>query len=188
MEQQKTKVIVLAAVLASVAIVVVVQLSRMPSSSPQGKQEVPEDMGTYEQRLMKAEMMAKRLPQFKSATAELEEQLKASLEEIPPESDHTWLSRQINRIAREIHVGAVSQKFRKGGVPSINFGARAKDDFLGKMWEIRLHCDYHTLGKFIAALERANRFLEIVEVTIRGNESRGQEVLVLVRYVVRKGR
>ena len=52
--------------------------------------------------------------------------------------------------------------------------------------EIRMRCGYHELGNFLDRLESANRFLEVSDISIDGNDPGGRKVVLVIHYLVRK--
>ena len=62
------------------------------------------------------------------------------------------------------------------------------NEYSEKVWEIRMRCGYHELGKFLSSLEGSNRFLEVVDISIEGDGSPKQKIMLLMRYIVRKGK
>jgi Tfp pilus assembly protein PilO len=187
LEKKKIEIIAVAVIFSLLAIIVAWQLWPSPSAKGAKGAEKQESPGTYREQLLKAEMAVKHLPQQRAEAAELQSKIDTMGNDIPLETDQTWLSRQINAIAKQVAVGDVSQRFIPAAAGTSPLDADLRAKYAEKTWEIRMRCGYHELGKFLAGLERANRYLEITDISIEGNEPTGQKVVLLVRYLVRKG-
>lgn len=188
MPLEKKKIEIIAMGVISALLVVILAWQLWPAGAPPGakgaeKQETP---GSYREQLLKAEMMVKHLTQQQAEFAELRDKLAAVAQDIPLENDQTWLSRQINAISVQAGVGDVSQRFMPAAAGAGSLDAEFKTTYAEKTWEIRMQCGYHELGKFLARLEGANKFLEITDISIEGNEPAGQKIVLLIRYLVRK--
>lgn len=185
-EKKKIEIIAVSVIFGLLAVILAYQL--WPSGAPKGAkgEEKQESPGTYREQLLKAEMAVKHLPQQREEVAELQRKLDAMAGEIPSENDQTWLSRQINAVSARTAVGDVSQRF----IPAVGGGDSLSPELKGRYsertWEIKMQCGYHELGKFLAGIEGANRFLEITDLSIEGNDPAGQKIVLLVRYLVRK--
>jgi len=186
LEKKKVEIIAVAVIFSLLAVIVAWQMWPSPSAKGSKDKEKQESPGSYRDQLLKAEMAVKHLPQQRAEAVNLQSKIDTVANDMPLETDQTWLSRQINVIARQAVVGDVSQRFMPAaaGIASLDADLKAKYD--EKTWEIRMRCGYHELGKFLAGLEGANRFLEITDISIEGNEPTGQKVVLLVRYLVRK--
>ena len=185
MDKQKKQVIAIVAIFAIIGVVMVYQFMNISKPGTVNVEKSDEKIGNYEQQLSKAEMMVKRLGAHRKIVEEKQNILDEYMKEIPLESDDTWLSRQINIVQRGTGVSVVRQRFRE------DLSAGISDQELGKKYAqrsrvIRLLCGYHELGNFLNRLEESNRFLEIVDINIDGNEPKGQKIEILIRYLVRK--
>ncbi|MCX6356601.1 MAG: type 4a pilus biogenesis protein PilO, partial [Candidatus Aureabacteria bacterium] len=162
MEKKQIQLAILGGVIATGVIVLAVNFVRSRPAAVPGA--VAESPGTSREQLMKEEVMVKRLPQQRVELAELQKKRDAVAADLPFESDHTWLSRQINQIAAATGVSDVSQRYQAAFAPEVKFEGEAKDRYAEKTWEIRMRCGYHDLGKFLNKIEEANRFLEVKEI------------------------
>lgn len=187
MEKKKIQLIAVIAIFAVIGVVAVIQLMNLPGSGGAAKKAVEETPRNYEDRLLKAEMLVKRLLQHRRAVEEKKELLDQYLYEVPLSSDPAWLTRQINLIADEVGIGEVSQKFR----PELASGAKLPEGLAGKYgqrtWELRTKTGYHSIGEFLNRLEETNSFLEVVDINIDGDPPRGHNVSLLIRYLTQKG-
>ncbi|MEI6633100.1 MAG: type 4a pilus biogenesis protein PilO [Chlamydiota bacterium] len=186
-EKKKIELIAVAVIFSLLAVIVAWQMWPSPFAKGSKGREKQESPGSYRDQLLKAEMMVLHLPQQRAEVVDLQSKIDTAANDIPMETDQTWLSRQINAIARQSGVGDVSQRFIPvaAGISSLDADLKAK--YAEKTWEIKMQCGYHELGKFLAGIEGTNRFIEITDVSIEGNEPTGQKVVLLVRYLVRKG-
>jgi len=183
-EKKQTQAIVLGVIAVIAGVVLFYQFVIVP-----GKAGGPAGKGTVvdvKAQLMKDEMLIKSMPQQKAEVELLERRIAEYSKEIPSESDNTWLSKQINRIAGRTGVRDVSQKFLPAYQPELKLTGALGDRYAVKAWEMRMRCGYHELGNFLNALENINRFLEIKSIDIEGNEPDGQEALLLITYLVGK--
>ncbi len=184
MEKSKIKIIVLIVVFAVLGGVMLYQL--LPASKAPTARKTDEAGSSYEEQLVRAERMVELLPAQKILADDLQKKLKAYDKEVPPESDHTWLSRIINSAARDIGVQELSQKYRPTETADRKLAPELEKQYAEKMWEIRMQCGYHDLGKFLSSLEGSNRFLEIADINVEGNEPGKQKTTLLIRYIARK--
>lgn len=187
---EKKKMEIIAVSVMGALLMVVLAWQLWPSGAPPGAKgkdgEKQESPGTYREQLLKAEMMVKNLVQQQTEFANIQDKLEATVKDIPLENDQTWLSRQINAISAEAGVGDVSQRFMPAAAGAVSFDEEFKAKYSEKTWEVRMQCNYHELGKFLAGLEGANKFLEVADISVEGNEPAGQKVVLLIRYLVRK--
>ena len=186
MEKKKLQLIAVIAIFAILAIVVIYQVVNLKSAAPGAKKAAEESPLTYKERLLKAEMLIKRLPRYRVIVKKKQDILDGYLEEIPMASDPAWLSRHINRIASEVGVGEVSQKFRPGLSTGKSIPKELADLFGERAWELHLGTGYHKLGRFLNELEEMNPFLNVENIDIKGNTSGRHDISLLVRYLVIK--
>jgi Tfp pilus assembly protein PilO len=184
MEKKKLETVVLTAVVAVIGAVIIYQF--LPAGSPTGKREEAAVGEDYAGRLMRAERLVKILPEQKKLLSEQEQRLENLSAQIPPETDHTWLSRQINEISSEVGVEGVSQRYRPVESAQQRLSPDLKKIYAEKLWEIRMSCGYHELGEFLGRLEGGNGFLEVREIDIEGNDPGKQKIRLLISYIAGK--
>ena len=184
MEKKRIELIAVIGIFSLLGVIVLYNLARLPKSKTSAKgQEAP---GSYRAQLQEAELRVKRLPRQRQEVADLEKRVGAYRNEIPFESDHTWLSRQINSIASETGARDVSQRYLQVATPGLRLDREREGKYDERNWEIRMKCGYHELGNFLGKLESSNRFLEVTDISIEGNEPGGQKVVLVIHYLVRK--
>jgi len=184
MEKKRIELIAVVGIFSLLGMIILYNLVRLPKSKTSTKgQEAP---GSYRAQLLDAELRVKRLPRQRQEVEDLEKKVSAYRNEIPFESDHTWLSRQINSIAAETGVRDVSQRYLQAAPPSLTLDKGWEAKYDERNWEIRMKCGYHEVGNFLGKLESSNRFLEVTDISIEGNEPGGQKVVLVIHYLVRK--
>ena len=184
MERKQIQLIALGVLMLIVSGVLVYQFVIAPGKGAPGA--APGAPVDYRAQLMKAEMLVKNLPQQREEVARLRQRVDAYASEIPMEDDHTWLSKQINKIAGETGVSDVSQKYQGAAVSDFKIESELQEKYAEKAWEIRMKCGFHELGNFLSKIENTNRFLEIKDISIEGNDPGGQKVVLLIQYLVRR--
>ncbi|MCX6340053.1 MAG: type 4a pilus biogenesis protein PilO [Candidatus Aureabacteria bacterium] len=184
MEKKKVEFIAVIGIFSLLAVIVLYNFVRLPKSGTAAKKR--EAPGSYRAQLLETELRVKRLPRQRQEVADLEKKADAYRNEVPFESDNTWLSRQINSIASETGARDVSQRYLQTAPPSLKLDKEWEGKYDEKTWEIRMRCGYHELGRFLSKLEGVNRFLEVTDISIEGNEPGGQKVVLVIHYLVRK--
>lgn len=185
LEKKQIEIIAVSVMFGLLAIVLIWQLlpiARVPSGT-----RPLESPGSLREQLQKAELAVKNFPRQREELGEMQKKLDAAAGEIPLETDHTWLSRQINEHATRAGVGDVSQRFLPAAAGGAGLDTTLKSRYSDRTWELRMQCGYHELGMFLAGLEGANRFLEVTDISIEGNDPAGQKVVLVVRYIVGGG-
>ncbi|MDD5556258.1 MAG: type 4a pilus biogenesis protein PilO [bacterium] len=183
LEKKQIEIIIVAVIFGSLAIVLVSQFvgfsggTRPPGAAVESRESVRD-------RLIKAEIMANRLPQQRQEVAALEKELADRRASVPAEADHTWLSRQLSGAAAETGARDVSQRMVL--TPPAAVDKEFEGAYALRGWEIRLRADYHDLGRFLSILEGLNRYIEVTDIVISGNEPEGQEIAFTVLYLARK--
>jgi Tfp pilus assembly protein PilO len=184
MDKKRVEIIVVIVVFGLIGVILFNNLLRSPASKTGGKgKEAP---GDYRAQLQETELRVKRLPRQRREVDELQRKVCAYSEEIPLESDHTWLSRKINSIAGETGARDVSQRYLQAETPRRKLDKELAAKYDEKAWEIRMRCGYHELGHFLDKLEKSNKFLEVTDVTIDGNDPKGQKVVLVIHYLVKR--
>jgi len=186
LEKKQIEIIAVSAMFGLLAIVLAWQL--WPSAKTTDGKEPLESPGSYREQLQKAEMAVKGLSRLREETEELQKKRDAALKEVPLETDHTWLSRQVNEHAARAGVKDVSQRYLPAAAGGGSLGDELKTNYSERTWELRMQCGYHELGQFLAGIEGANRFLEVTDISIEGNDPAGQKVVLIVRYLTGKGK
>lgn len=184
MEKKKVELIAVIGIFSLLAVIGLYNFMRLPKSGTAAKKR--ESPGSYRTQLLETELRVKRLPRQRQEVADLEKKADACRNEIPFESDNTWLSRQINSIASETGVRDVSQRYLQTAPPRLKIDKEWEGKYDEKTWEIRMRCGYHELGRFLSTLEGVNRFLEVTNISIEGNEPGGHKVVLVIHYLVRK--
>ncbi len=184
MDKKRIEIIAVTVIFGLLAVVLFKNLVQSPGSKTGAKGQ--ELSGDYSTQLQETELRIKRLPRQREEVEELQKKVDTYREEIPLESDHTWLSRQINSIASETGARDVSQRYLQAEPPrrklDKEFGAKYDE----RAWEIRMRCGYHELGRFLDRLENSNNFLEVTDIAIDGNDPNGQKVVLVIHYLVKK--
>jgi type II secretory pathway pseudopilin PulG len=184
MEKKRIELIVVIGIFSLLGVIILYNLVRFQKSKTSARgQEAP---GSYRAQLLETELRVKRVPQQRQEVAELQKKVEPYRNEIPFESDHTWLSRQINSIASETGARDVSQRYLQTAAPRLTLDKEWEGKYDERNWEIRMKCGYHELGNFLGKLESSNRFLEVTDISVEGNEPGGQNVVLVIHYLVRK--
>ncbi len=184
MEKKKIELIVVIVIFSLLGVILAYNLLLLPRQKTGEKgQEAP---GSYRTQLQEAELRIKRLPRQREEVADLQKKVDAYRNEIPLELDHTWLSRQINSIAGETGIRDLSQRYLQASLSNRALDKEWEGKYDERTWEIRMRCGYHELGKFLDRLESSNKFLEVTDIGIDGNDPAGRKVLLVIHYLVRK--
>lgn len=184
MDKKRVEIIAVVVVFGLLGAILFNNLVRSPASKAGAKgKEAP---GDYRTQIEETELRIKRLPRQRKEVEELQQKVDAYRNEIPLESDHTWLSRQINNIASATRARDVSQRYLRAEPPRRKLDNVWAAKYDERAWEIRMRCGYHELGRFLDKLEKTNKFLEVTDVTIDGNDPSGQRVVIVIHYLVKK--
>lgn len=184
MEKKKIELIAVVVVFSLLGLILVRNLTSV--SGTQAPPKTVEAPSSLREQLLKAEIMAKRLPEQRKEIAGLEKKLLDRLGDMPLDSDHTWLSRQISRIAGTSGVRDVSQRLVPVTAASAAIEKDLQDKYSVRTWEVTMKAGYHELGEFLDKLERSNGFIEVKDIRITGNEPEGQQIVFTILYLVRK--
>jgi Tfp pilus assembly protein PilO len=186
LEKKQIEIIAVSAMFGLLGIVLAWQL--WPAAKAPAGKEPLESPGSYREQLQKAEMAVRSLSRLRTEAEELQRKRDAVVKEVSLETDHTWLSRQVNEHAARAGVRDVSQRYLPAAAGGGSLGDDLKANYSDRTWELRMLCGYHELGQFLAGLEGANRFLEVTDISIEGNDPAGQRVVLIVRYLTGKGK
>lgn len=184
MDKKRAELIAVTVIFGLLGVILFNNLVRSPA--PKAGAKGRETPGDYRTQLQETELRIKRLPRQRQEVDELQKKVNAYRGEIPLESDHTWLSRQINGIAGETGARDVSQRYLQAAPPSLKLDKEWGAKYDERAWEIRMRCGYHELGRFMDKLENSNKFLEVTDIAIDGNDPGGQKVVLVIHYLVKK--
>lgn len=184
MDKKRVEIIAVVVIFGILGVILFNNLVRSPAAKPGAKSQEP--IGDYRTQLQETELRVKRLPRQRQEVDELQKKVDAYRVEIPLESDHTWLSRQINGIAGETGARDVSQRYLQAEPPRRKLDKEWAAKYDERAWEIRMRCGYHELGRFLDKLESSNRFLEVTDIAVDGNDPGGQRVVLVIHYLVKK--